>query len=423
MENLLIKYASEPKSAILNFELAAAYKEKKHFAGACSYFLRCAEWAQLPQENNLVYEALIQISLCFRELGNRQWTEEGWLLHAVSLMPGRPEAYWLLSLFYERQKKWQECYMYAKMGLNCPEAQQLLLNIGYEGPYVLEFQRGVSAWWISRTAEAREVFLTMPYRFELSENYINYVQNNLNSIGVGSRTFEMYSPEKLEKFRFPFPCIEKIEKNYSQVFQDMFVLAAREGKENGYYLEIGSSDPFHVNNTFLLESKFGWKGISIDINEEKVASFVKSRKNSCICVDATVITYWKLLKGFAAPADIDYLQIDCEPPATSYRILTSIPFDHFRFAVITYEHDHFVDASKKYRQLSREFLQSKGYILLVSNVSSDANSPFEDWWVHPALVSEDIIMRMQCNDDKIHQASVYMLDKNVLSEKSSISDI
>jgi hypothetical protein len=36
----------------------------------------------------------------------------------------------------------------------------------------------------------------------------------------------------------------------------------------------------------------------------------------------------------------DYLQLDCDPPSVTYDILTKIPFDEHKFAVITYEHDH-----------------------------------------------------------------------------------
>lgn len=410
MDDLLLEYSADPKNSELNFELAVAYKDLKHYAAACSYFLRCAEWAQLPEDRILVYEALLQMSVCFRELGNREWSEEGWLLHAVSLIPERPEAYWLLSLLYERQRKWQECYMFAVIGLNCPKITYHLKNdIGYESSYVLEFQKAVAAWWIGRFSESRMIFMTMPDRFRLSERYVQLVQHNISSIGVGPCEFDYYDRSKLQKFRFKFPGIENIESNYSQVYQDMFVLAMLDGKRNGYYLEIGSSDPFHVNNTWLLEKEFGWKGISIDINEHDVEVFSKSRKNACVCRDATTIDYSRFLTGIGAPADIDYLQLDCEPPATTYKILTSIPFEIYRFAVITFEHDYYVDASRRYRDLSRKFLKSMGYELVVNNVSPDDKSSFEDWWVHPALVDSKILKSMYNVDDKVKCAEKYML--------------
>ena len=48
--------------------------------------------------------------------------------------------------------------------------------------------------------------------------------------------------------------------SYSQSAQDLFVLTVLDRKEKGKYWEIGSSVPTDNNNTYLLESKFGWKG-------------------------------------------------------------------------------------------------------------------------------------------------------------------
>jgi hypothetical protein len=300
--------------------------------------------------------------------------------------------------------------MFAVMGLNCPRlSYSTRIDIGFEHAYVLTFQKAVAAWWIGRLKESRNLFLTMPDKYPLSDRYVDLVQNNINSIGVGPRTFDMYTRAKYNRFRFKFPGIETIDTNNSQVYQDMFVLASLEGKRNGYYLEIGASDPFHVNNTWLLESKFDWKGISIEINEKEVESWQRNRKNPCICRDATTINYDAFLKGIDAPEDIDYLQIDCEPPATTYKILTSIPFEKFRFAVITFEHDYYVDASRKYKDLSRKFLKAQGYVLMVNNVSPDDSSPFEDWWVHPSLVSSDVITRMRNVSEKVKCAEKYML--------------
>lgn len=410
MDKLLLEYIENPKSAALNFQLASEFERLKHYAAACSYYLRCAEWGDPKEDKNLIYESLIHISLCFRDLGNRQYSEEGWLFHAIAVAPKRREAYWLLSQLYERQRKWAECYNMAVIGLSQSGHEDYLsIDIGYEGEYVLVFQKAVSAWWISKLQESRMLFISMPDKYSLSEAYVGHVQQNINTIGVGPRTFDYFSKQKANRFRFPFHGIEKVERNYSQVYQDMFVLAALKGKTGGFYLEIGSADPVHVSNTYLLETVFGYQGISIEINEKEVEKFSKLRKNPVVCRDATLINFDSFLPAMNAPAVIDYLQIDCEPPATTYRILTQIPFEHYRFAVITFEHDYFVDASRKYRDLSRRFLKMQGYELLISNVSSDDSSPFEDWWIHPKLVSKDVINNMRNADDSIKRAEGFML--------------
>jgi hypothetical protein len=63
-----------------------------------------------------------------------------------------------------------------------------------------------------------------------------------------------------------------------------------------------------------------------------------------------------------------------------------IPFDKFRFAVVTFEHDYYADLSKQIREKSRDFMKSKGYVLTIGNVSMNDDCPYEDWYVHPELV-------------------------------------
>lgn len=419
MDNLLLQYVERPKDARLNFDLAYHYERVKHYAGACSYFLRCAEWADPERDRSIMYEAMLHMAICFRELGNRQYSEEGWLFHAISIAPERREAYWLMSQLYERQKKWAESYTMATIGLSHSEGDKLITHIGYEGEYCLVFQKAVAAWWISKLSESRKLFMTMPDRYELSENYINYVQRNISSIGVGPRVFDYYDQGLKDRFRFPFPGIELIEKNYSQVFQDMFILAILNGKRNGYYLELGSADPVHISNTFLLEDKFGWNGISVDINEKEVERFKAVRKNDVVCRDATNINFERFLAGLGAPPVIDYLQVDCEPPEVTYKILTSIPFEAYRFAVITFEHDYYVDASRSYREKSRRYLKAMGYVMVVGDISCDDKSPFEDWWVRPDLVDRGQLKKMKCMDDHVHHATQYMISEIEPDEKKN----
>jgi hypothetical protein len=193
----------------------------------------------------------------------------------------------------------------------------------------------------------------------------------------------------------------------------MFVLTALNGKRNGTYLEIGSSEPFKNNNSALLERVYDWNGVGIEYDENFVKQYKENRKNPVLCVDALVIDYTKLLeKYFPNSNAIDYLQLDIEPPRNTYQALLSIPFDKYKFAVITYEHDYYVDISKSYREKSRDYLESKGYQLVVPNVSPDDNSPFEDWWIHPDLIDKDIINRIiQNTNPEINQAEKLFLNK------------
>ena len=136
------------------------------------------------------------------------------------------------------------------------------------------------------------------------------------------------------------------------------------------------------------------------------------RKNPVFCTDALIVDYNKLLnKYFSNQNAIDYLQLDIEPPRNTYEALLSIPFDKYKFAVITYEHDYYVDITRSYRDKSRDYLESKGYQLVVPNISPNEDSPFEDWWVHPDLVDKSIIAKLikQSNPD-INQIEKYFLN-------------
>ena len=46
--------------------------------------------------------------------------------------------------------------------------------------------------------------------------------------------------------------------------QDLVVLALLNKKQNGTYLEVGAAAPIEYNNSYLLESQFGWRGVSIE---------------------------------------------------------------------------------------------------------------------------------------------------------------
>jgi len=202
--------------------------------------------------------------------------------------------------------------------------------------------------------------------------------------------------------RYKFADYEKIEKNYSQTFQDMFVLSMLNGKKDGRYLEIGSADPYYGSNTALLE-ELGWTGLSLEILEREVEKFKEHRTNEVILCDATKYNYQSL------DGDFDYLQVDCEPPATTFDILTKLPFDKIKFSVITYEHDHYTDMDSAYREKSRNFLKEKGYIMVVGNIAPDDTSTYEDWYVHPECVDPVILDIMKQDNDKIKNAKKYML--------------
>jgi hypothetical protein len=406
--NELIEFSLDTENAVKNYNLSVWYENQKQYAPAHTYYLRAAERST---DDLLSYKALIRSSFCYKAQGSRDGTEKIALENAMNLLPQRPEAYYLLSLLYERKEEWQNSYSYANLGLQYADEESVILE--YMGKYLLIFQKAVAAWWCGKGKESRELLhsLVDNYWNIMDENHKKAVEDNITRLGSGpeSQAFVQYKKEDHSKLRYKFPGSLDIHKNFSQVYQDMFVLSMLNGKKNGTFLEIGGAEPFKGNNTALLEKNFDWTGVSIEYSEKFVKNYRNNRSANLIHDDALTIDYKKLLSENFEGNVVDYLQLDIEPARNTYECMLRIPFDEYKFAVITYEHDYYVDVTRSYREKSREFLKSKGYVLIANDISPDGKSNFEDWWVHPDLVSESIIRKMKSIKNGIHNVREYML--------------
>ena len=210
----------------------------------------------------------------------------------------------------------------------------------------------------------------------------------------------------------------EVEVN-GQAGQDLFVIAMLEGKVNGRWLELGCGGPFHENNTLTLEKQFGWTGTSIDNNGSQIMY-------SSGLTNEQEWRQWrpgsKFINASAADYDfaldsprVDYLQIDLDNPNLEFDILKKFTAVA-RFSVMTFEHDYWVHTmynprfkthiGPKIRSMVRDYLQRLNYILLAADVvidpttSGHVNDPlgmppiyFEDWWVDPEVISEDLIKK------------------------------
>ena len=197
-----------------------------------------------------------------------------------------------------------------------------------------------------------------------------------------------YFRNNYENLKTKFTGAENIENNWSQSMQDIFVMSMLDGKRNGVYVEIGADQPRVISNTYLLEKDFDWSGISFELDADKVAFFNTIRKNKCLCEDATLYDYKSFFQKSNYPKQIDYLQLDIDPAEGTLRALKVLPLDDYRFSVITYETDVY-SSGADIQDEQIEILESHGYQLVAKNVKCEGN-PYEDWWVDPAIVSEDV---------------------------------
>ena len=202
----------------------------------------------------------------------------------------------------------------------------------------------------------------------------------------------------------------------SQIQQDLFVLLANGFKKNGYFVDFGGTDGVSINNSWILENKYGWDGIvaepskqwhrelsknrkchistkcvwkesaqSIVFNETEEAGFstintfsssdrhAEARTNGTQ-YEVETITLNDLLDTYNAPKVIDYLSIDTE--GSEYEILSAFDFDRWDISVITVEHNHTAK-----REEIKMLLESKGFKRVLMSISQ-----FDDWYVKPKIV-------------------------------------
>lgn len=179
-----------------------------------------------------------------------------------------------------------------------------------------------------------------------------------------------------------------------QAQQDKYVLNILSEKKDGFFLEIGSNHPIEINNTFILEQKYNWKGLMIEYCNNWLNDYKKYRPNSVhIINDATKINYKELFQSNNVPKNIDYLQIDLE--ANNGSTLSTLKkmnlevMDDYTFATVTFEHDIYHTNYLNTRLESREIFKNRGYIMVFSDVNNLNENPYEDWYVHPDLVDMD----------------------------------
>lgn len=404
----LLEYIHDHDSDTANFNLGLEYDQIGQTGAAISFYLRTAERSQTDL---LQYEALLRMALCFERQQTRDDTEKVILQKAISLMPRRPEAYFILSRLHEVKKEWHDSYTVASIALSACDfdLESLSTDVQYPGRYGLLFEKGVAAWWVGQTEQAREIMHDLKFSHKMSDLFASAVDRNLASIGWPN-TASPYQINMQSRARVRFPGLDTVEKNYSQSYQDLFVLSAVNGRRNGRYLEIGSAEPFKNNNTALLETKFDWSGVSVDINQTVVTDFMNKRNNLVFCLDATKIDYAKFLSTLGFAGDFDYLQIDCDPPTYSFEILKRIPFDQYRFAAITFEHDYYADPSV--RDQAREYLRSKGYVLAAGDIAYNRSHSYEDWWIHPDLVNLKIQKKLIDSTDGLKFAGDYLFPEH-----------
>lgn len=175
--------------------------------------------------------------------------------------------------------------------------------------------------------------------------------------------------------------MKQLFKSRSQARQDEFAFSI--GGMNGTYLEVGASHPKSKNNTFNLETKAGWKGISIELDQSYQSAWAEypERKNKIYFANALEFNYLAALKDNGLPRHLNYLSCDIEPVENTFAALKKIIELGISFDCITFEDDRYRN-NLDYNLKATDFLKNYDYKLAVINVyAREPERIFETWFV------------------------------------------
>ena len=202
-----------------------------------------------------------------------------------------------------------------------------------------------------------------------------------------------------------------IRESKSQLGQDILALSLVGLDKPGYFVEFGATNGVDLSNTYMLEKRWGWKGILCEparvwhkglVNNRNcfidtrcvwrqsdeliefaqasnpVLSTIVDFKDSDIHADSRAnslvyqvktVSLRDLLRTYKAPFEIDFLSIDTE--GSEYSILQDFDFSEYRFNVICIEHNYTSTRDKVF-----DLLVSNGYKRVYRELSK-----FDDWYV------------------------------------------
>lgn len=194
--------------------------------------------------------------------------------------------------------------------------------------------------------------------------------------------------------------------SYSQASQDRFVAEVTANQRAGSFLDIGSNNPVAINNSYMLESELGWRGLLVDNSVESMKACEEKRKSAFLLTNAAAPQDWigalrqaeEINHGVSLhpPRYVDYLSADID--GATLEFLKNFPFKEIKFRVMTIETDVYRNGLE-YRDTMRRIIFDHGYELVAGDVK-DQGLPFEDWWIFPDLVDAKLVARFKSHGNE-----------------------
>lgn len=241
---------------------------------------------------------------------------------------------------------------------------------------------------------------------------------DLSHLPGGTGPIEKHDIQNDEKlYSFLSYVIQNFNNYNAQVFQDLYVLWKLKNKEYGTFVEIGTGFPTGGNNTWMMESCLGWRGVLVEPNPfffkeieknrssalEKFAIHNKSniqmtltipddfmpggsiKEDGELKVGAVInkvqeifvntIAITDCLKKHQIPVDFDYLSFDTTGNSNDIQTIESMLQNQYFPKIITIGHNY-----KSHRQNLCSMLQSYGYVR-----EFDYISKWDDWYYYKSL--------------------------------------
>ena len=186
LQELLNYFVVNPEEVDINFKLGNYYNSIGQTASAISYYIRTSE---RTNDKEQAYSCLLAAANCFDLQGCRSNSVKGMLQNAISLLPSRPEAYFLLSRFYEKQSNYQDSYLIASIGesVSNRKCRSLDINVGYPGFYGIIFEKAVSAWHCGLCDESCNLHYDLLEKYDMDSIHTGAVMHNIEKLFAGRR--------------------------------------------------------------------------------------------------------------------------------------------------------------------------------------------------------------------------------------------
>lgn len=193
--------------------------------------------------------------------------------------------------------------------------------------------------------------------------------------------------------------------------QDIWALYELDGKRGGYFVDFGATNGTTLNNTFIMERRFGWTGIVAEPNPTYHERLHQTRKchisTKCVhalsgqrleflCstrgmlshlagagegvdidesqieqrVEVETISLNDLLDSCAAPDVVDFISIDTE--GSEYDILSTFDFSRRHVRLFCIKHNFGPRRGPIFRLMAEN-----GYVRRFPELSR-----FDDWYIH-----------------------------------------